>query len=188
MALTLAADPGPLARLREVTADPHAMSIIVQRITDADAPETLRDIAKSWRVPLGQLSLWITEDAARAEQYASALKLAGEMAALDVVKISDIATPEDVQVRKLQIDARKWYSAKLSRERFGESTEIKHTGNVSLLAVLAGIPKGATEIDVTPVQASDAGGRVLGGITIGPAQEAPEKISEKSVDFGEVAI
>jgi len=142
-------DPGPMARLEDVIARPDTLSIIVQRITDADAPETLKQIARAWKVPHGKLAEWITADRERAERYANALKVAGEAAAHDVIPIADGATPEDVAVRKLQIDARKWYAGKLSRERFGESTEVKHTGSVSLVTILSSMPRGEV-IDVTP--------------------------------------
>ena len=141
-------DPGPIARLQALVTQPDTMSIIVQRVTDADDPETLREIAKSWKVPLGRLAEWITEDKDRAEQYANALKIAGEMAALDVLQIADDATPEDVAVRKLRIEARKWYAAKLAREKFGEMNEVRHTGSVSLITVLSSLR--GREIDVAP--------------------------------------
>ncbi len=141
-------DPGPMARFEDVIEKPDTLSIIVQRITDADKPETLKEIARAWQVPHGKLAEWITEDRERAEKYANALKVAGEAAAHDVVRIADGASVEDVAVRKLQIDARKWYAGKVSRERFGESQEVRHTGSVSLVAILSSMPR--VERDVTP--------------------------------------
>lgn len=144
-----ALDPGPLARFEAVKADPNTMSVIVQRVTDADRPETLKDIARSWKVPLGKLSEWITEDRGRTEQYAAALKVAGETAALEILRIADDAKPEDVAVAKLKVEARKWYAGRLARDRFGESQEVRHSGSVSLVAILSSMPKGQV-IDVTP--------------------------------------
>lgn len=160
-----------LARLADVIADPNTMGVIVQRITDADSPETLRDIARSWEVPLGRLAEWITEDRERAEQYANALRISGEMAALDVVRIADSATAEDVAARKLQIDARKWYASKLAREKFGEMNEVRVSGSVSLLTVLASLPRGR-ELDVTLE-------RVTSALPAPVVQETLEKIPEK---------
>lgn len=142
-------DPGPMARLREVKDDPTTMSVIVQRITDADSPETLKDIARAWKVPAGGLAQWITEDRERSEQYANALRIAADQAALETVRIADAASPETVGVAKVKIQARQWLAGKLSRERFGEMNEVRHTGQVSLIAVLSSMPRGRG-IDVTP--------------------------------------
>ena len=139
-----------LQRFEEVIADPMTMSVIVQRITDADAPETLKEISRAWQVPLGKLAEWITQDRERTEQYANALRIAAEQCALDTVRIADSANPETVAVRKLQVDTRFRLASKLAREKFGEMNEVRHTGSVSLMAVLASMPRGR-ELDVTPI-------------------------------------
>lgn len=158
----MSADPGPLERLRAIVEKPDTMSQIVQRITDADEPQSLKAIARAWRVPHGKLAQWITEDRERTEQYAAALRIAGEMAALEVVEIADSATPESAFVDKLRIQTRQWYASRLARERFGESTEVKHTGQVSLVALLSGLPRGTPMVDVTPER---------------PALEAPDTVT-----------
>jgi hypothetical protein len=153
-----------MARLREVIAHPDTMGVIVQRITSAEHPETLRDIARAWQVPPGKLAEWITEDRVRSEQYANALRFAGEQAALETVKIADESRPEDAAKTKIQVQTRQWLAGRLARDRFGDSTEVKHTGAVSLIAVLSGIPRAAA-IDVTPTP-------VLENV---PAEKSPEK-------------
>lgn len=185
MGALLHVNPGPIARLREVTSDPNALSVIVQRITDADTPETLKDIARSLGVPLGKLSEWITEDRERTEQYANALRIASEQAALDSLRIADgipqqavdpdgkplfdsagnpvLITP-DVQRDKLRVDTRMKLASKLAREKFGEMNEVRVSGSVSLISVLSSLPRGNV-IDITP----EAG--------------APKKIPEKTADF-----
>lgn len=135
-------DEGPIARLKEAIEDPNMMSIIVQRITDADNPETLKQIAKSRGVPLGRLSEWITADRDRTEQYANALRIASEQYALETISIVDAATPEDVAVRKLQADTRFRLASKLAREKFGEMNEVRVSGSVSLISVLSSLPRG----------------------------------------------
>lgn len=144
------ADQGPLARLAECIADPATMSIIVQKITDADSPETLKDIARAWQVPLGRLAEWITEDRERSEQYANALRIASEQLALESIRIADDVIPEAgaVQKAKLQVDTRLKIASKLAREKFGEAVEHRHTGSVSLIAVLSSMPRGRV-VDVT---------------------------------------
>lgn len=184
-----------LQRLDETLADPTTMSVIVQRITDADSPETLKEIARSWKVPHGRLAQWITEDRERSEQYASALRIAAEQAALDTVRIADgepqqardvdgkplvdelgkpVLVAPDVARDKLRIQSRQWLANKLAREKFGEMNEVRHTGSVSLVAVLSSLPRGR-EIDVTPSQATSA----LPAPADVQSQTSLEKISAK---------
>lgn len=189
MSAIIHADPGPLARLRDVIADPSTMGVIVQRVTDADQPETLKEIARSWKVPLGKLAEWITEDRERAEQYAGALRIASEQAALDSIRIADSAPQQavdpagkplfdeagkpilivpDVQRDKLRVETRKWLAGKLARDKFGEAIEHKHTGSVSLIAVLSSLPRGRvieqpvteTSVPKLPQKAQDLGGEI----------------------------
>lgn len=180
----LQVDQGPLARLREATADPSTMSVIVQRITDADEPETLKEIARAWKVPLGRLAEWITEDRERSEQYANALRIAAEQHALDALKIAEgtprqaldpagkplfdeagkpiVITP-DVARDKLRVDTRLKLASKLAREKFGEMNEVRVSGSVSLISVLSSLPRGNV-IDVEEV----------------PVEKIPQKIQEKT--------
>ena len=153
-----------LERLRDVVADPNTMSVIVQRITDADEPETLKDIARSWKVPLGKLAEWLTEDRDRAEQYANALRIAAEQHALETIAIVDAATPDDVAVAKLRADTRFKLASKLARDKFGEMNEVRVSGAVSLISVLSSLPRGNV-IDVTPEESAP--------------KKIPEKIAEK---------
>lgn len=144
-------DPGPLARLEAVKADPLTMSVVVQRITDADRPETLKDICRAWRVPYGKFCEWILDDRERAEKYSAALRFVAEAEAHAALAIADGVEPERdaVAKAKLQIDTRMRLASKWARDRYGESSEVRHTGQVSLVAVLSGMPRGR-EIDVTP--------------------------------------
>lgn len=171
-------DAGPLARLDEVKADPTTMGVIVQRITDADEPQTLKDIARAWRVPLGRLAEWITEDRERSEQYANALRIASEQYALESLKIADSAAPEAgaVQKAKLQVDTRFRLASKLSREKFGEAVEHKHSGSISLISVLAAMPRGRV-VDVTPATATGALPAPDAELTV---EKNPEKTSPAS--------
>ena len=165
-------DPGPLARLREVIADPMSMSIIVQRLTDG---ETLKEIAKVWQVPYGKLAEWVVEDRERSEKYNAALKIWADSLAQECVAIADeqeavtkangqVFDP-DVQRDKLRIETRLKLAGKWNRGVYGDATEVKHTGSVSLVALLSGIPR--QEIDVTPPAALPAAEV--------PAEKNPEK-------------
>lgn len=164
----------PTQRFAEVIADPSTMSVIVQRITDADNPETLKEIARAWQVPLGRLAEWITEDRERAEKYSNALRIAADQAVLDTIRIADSAKPEDVAVRKLQVNARQWLGTKLSRERFGEMNEVRHTGSVSLLTVLSSLR--GREIDVTPEGVASALPAPVAPVAETSLEKIPQKI------------
>ena len=147
MSAVIAPDPGPLARFRVVVEDPETMAILAQRLTDG---ETLRDISKSWKVPYGKLCEWITEDRQRAEQYSAALRFAAESFVHEVVVIADSVVEDKQAIAKarLRISAREWVAGKWDRSKYGDSAEVRHTGSVSLMAVLSSLPRG--EVDITP--------------------------------------
>lgn len=154
----ISVDPGPLERFRAVVEDnPATMDVIVQRLTDG---EPLKAIARSWDVPYGKLAEWITEDRERVERYSAALRIWADSLAQECVAISDeqgevvnengkVFDP-DVARDKLRIDTRLKLAGKLDRARYGDQTELKHTGSVSLVAVLSSMPRGVIEKDVTP--------------------------------------
>lgn len=139
-----------MARFREVVADEGAMEEIVRLLTDVETPTTLPGIAKAWRVPYGKLAEWITESRERTEQYGNALRFVSDSDIHETVRLADGATAQDVQVRKLQIETRFRRAAKWDRSRYGDAVEHKHSGSVSLLAVLASLPSAKAEVDVTP--------------------------------------
>lgn len=154
----LGVDPGPMARLRDVVAQENSMSIITQRLMDG---ETLKEIAKAWQVPYGKLAEWVIEDRERSERYNAALKIWADSLAQECVAIADeqaeVAKRDggtfdpDVPRDKLRIETRLKLAGKWNRERYGETTEIKHSGNVSLISVLATLPRTGEVIDV-PVE------------------------------------
>lgn len=173
-----ASDPGPLARLEAVKADPLTMSVVVQRITDADAPETLKDICRAWRVPYGKFCEWILDDRERAEKYSAALRFVAEAEAHAALAIADGVEPERdaVAKAKLQIDTRMRLASKWARDRYGESSEVRHTGQVSLVAVLSSLPRGR-QIDVTPTLEEDTA-----TLTLPPPADSENVPDEKTVE------
>lgn len=167
-------DPGPLARFREIVEDPSTMPLIVQRATDG---ETLKDIAKQWQIPYGRLAEWIIEDRTRSEQYNQALAIWADSLAQESVQIADAGGAEagEVQRDKLRIDTRLKLAGKLNRPRYGESAEIKHTGSVSLIAVLSSLPRGRV-VDSLPE--SEPAGALPAPTETGTS---PEKISQENL-------
>lgn len=150
-------DPGPLARFQDVVAQPNAMDVIVQKLVDGEQPMTLKAIAKAWGVPYTRLAAWIFDDRERAERYNAALRFAAETYVHEAVPIADEATAERdaVAKAKLQIDTRLRIATKWDRARYGDATEVKHSGTVSLVAILSSMPRGR-EVDVTPDGATGA--------------------------------
>jgi hypothetical protein len=156
-------DPGPLGRLEYVIEQADTMAIVVQRLSGG---ETLKEIAKAWEVPYGRFAQWIVEDRGRSEQYNGALKIWADSLAQECVAIADeqgevskrdgTSYDPDVPRDKLRIETRLKLAGKWDRSRYGEATEVKHTGSVSLVAILSSMPRGQV-VDVTP-----------------PALEAPE--------------
>lgn len=56
----------------------------------------------------------------RAADYARARARRAELLADEALEIADAARPEDAQVAKLRVDARKWFASKLDRTTFGD--------------------------------------------------------------------
>lgn len=130
MSVVVSGDPGPMQRLEVVVGEASTPSVVFQRLTDGD---TLREIAKSWHVPVGRFTEWYTTE--YAGLYDAALKVLAAQDAHETVEIADGATAEGVRQAKLRVDARKWRSSKWDRERYGEKTEVKHSGLMPTLVI-----------------------------------------------------
>ena len=46
----------------------------------------------------------------------------------DIINIADLATPESIQVARLQVDTRKWIASKFKPKRYGDKLSQEHTG------------------------------------------------------------
>lgn len=147
------ADPGPMARLESLKADPNAPEEIFARLTDPSAPQTLDEIAKSWRLPRGRFVDWFTAE--HAETYDRALKVLGVALGHRVLALVDGATPETVGLVKFQTDRYLRLAAHWHAERYSPKVEHKHSGAMPTLNI------------VLLTQASDPkqleGGRVIEG-------------------------
>lgn len=129
-------DPGPMARLREVMAEPETPGIVFQRLTDAEAPQTLDEIAKAWGVPRGRFVDWYTSE--HADSYDRALRVLGASLGHRVLALTDSATPETVGLLKFQTDRYLRLAAHWDAARYSPKVEHKHSGqgpvfNVTIL-------------------------------------------------------
>lgn len=72
--------------------------------------------------------LWLEQRPAFSHMYARAKEAQADFMADQIVEISDDATPEDVQVAKLRVDARKFVAMKLKPRKYGERVMAEHSG------------------------------------------------------------
>ena len=140
-------DHGPMARFEVVKADANTPTVVFQKLTDPDAPQTLREIAKAWGIPAGRFEQWFVTEHAELDE--AAYKVLARRRAEETIGIADDATAEDVRQRKLQIGARQWFAARADRQRFGEQVNHQVTTRTVLEAKFYHERRGR-EIDVTP--------------------------------------
>lgn len=124
-----APNPGPLARLAELTATPDIIETIAIRVLEG---ETLQKIAKAWEVPHGKLMLWIEADQKRSETYWAAVKHAAHLKAMEATDIADDAGPAEVPKARLQIAARQWNAERLYKERYAQRNEQTGAGGAPI--------------------------------------------------------
>jgi hypothetical protein len=92
---------------------------------------------------------WFTTE--HGELYEAALRVRADQDANDVVKIADDAVPESVQVAKLRSEARKWRAGKWDRERYGDKTDVKHTGQAPVLVIVQAEAEPVRVIEADPI-------------------------------------
>lgn len=66
---------------------------------------------------------WMAEDQRLSDKYARACELRTDRQVEEMIEIARRASPEDVQVAKLQIDTRKWVAAKMMPKKYGDKIE-----------------------------------------------------------------
>ena len=139
---------------------PTVASAICQRISNG---ESLRSICRDADMPsLSTVMTWTGVKPAFSEQYHSAVAARAEHIFEEVMEIADDSANDMVQVEegkwaanpsavnraKLQVDARKWYLSRLLPKKFGERTQVEHSGGLALTIVDQFDP--AQIVDVTP--------------------------------------
>lgn len=87
----------------------------------------------------GTIMRWLGEKPEFHEKYARACEIRGTLLFEECLKIADNAT--DPQKARLQFDARRWYLSKLVPKKYGEKTEVEHTGSITLEAMVLGSMK-----------------------------------------------
>ena len=91
--------------------------------------ESLRKICERPGMPsISMVFRWLNERTEFRDQYARAREAQTESMLEDVLMIADSATPEDVQVAKLRVDARKWAMSKLAPKKYGDKVTQEISG------------------------------------------------------------
>ena len=70
---------------------------------------------------------WLEEHESFRQQYARAREAQADGKFEQVWSIASAATPENVQVARLQVDAVRWQAGKLAPKKYGEAVQMKHT-------------------------------------------------------------
>lgn len=83
--------------------------------------ESLRKICERPGMPTRQTIFnWLDENKEFFDQYARARESQADFLLEELLEISDLATPEDVNVAKLRVDARKWFITKVAPKKYGD--------------------------------------------------------------------
>lgn len=99
---------------------------ICERIADG---ESLRAICQDADMPSAtSVMRWLAADAGLSEQYARAREIQGDGEFDKAREIAFAATPETVQVARLQYDAVKWRAGKLRPKVYGDKAVIEGPG------------------------------------------------------------
>lgn len=159
-------DPGPVARFEALKRDVDFPAVVFGKLTDADSPETLPQIAKSLKIPRGKFVEWFTT--VHRDKYDSALRVLTDEMAFAAIRIADEADPEKVAKAKLQVDTRLRTSARWDRERYGEREPAAVAVNISLVDVAREIRELEAKLGLTALP----GEKVLEAL---PAEIPPEE-------------
>lgn len=145
-------------------------SVIFSRLTEG---ESLKEIAKAWAVPAGRFTEWFTTQ--HGELYDAALKVRADQLAHKALDVA--STPQPGVTTKTKADGsvevteedmlghRKLYSetmlklaGKWDRDRYGDKTDVRHSGLVPTLTIeIVGVAQAPQErvIEHEPVKKED---------------------------------
>lgn len=88
---------------------------------------SLRSICKQGDMPaLSTVFKWLAEKPEFSDQYARAKDEQAEILADEIIQIAD--TEDDAQKARVKIDARKWVASKLKPKKYGDRTQLEHSG------------------------------------------------------------
>lgn len=120
----------------------------VQLAVIADTIEGMspKQIAEKLGVRYSLLWTWLNEDEERFTAYQAALKGYADDLAHETRSIADNPS-ENSAADKLRIETRLKLASRWDRQRYGEQTNVQVGGSVSLISLLASLPRGNEPID-----------------------------------------
>lgn len=90
---------------------------------------SLRSICEAKDMPTARtVHYWLHENAEFLQQYREAREIQADNEFDEIRDIADMATPENVSVAKLRVDARKWRASKLKPGTYGDKITQEHVG------------------------------------------------------------
>ena len=107
---------GANQRFEIVIADPLTIEVVIQRVLDG---ESLKRIARSWKIPTLRFVKWVSDDAVRLASYEGALRIRADELIHETLEIAAAADDETVACDKLRIDTHIKVAAMWDRQRYG---------------------------------------------------------------------
>lgn len=106
----------------------HGAEDVLHMICDQVANGiSLTDIGRSEGIAYTVLWKWLKGEDSRFKAYSDALMARADSEAHRLLSLADGASPDDVNVVKLQTDVRKWLAGKWDRDRYGDKQSIEVT-------------------------------------------------------------
>jgi len=96
--------------------------------------QILADKESGWLPGESTVYRWLAENDFFRERYAHAREAQADGEFDQAKAIAMSATPENVQVARLQVDTIKWRAAKLAPKKYGDKIEHAHSGGVTIIA------------------------------------------------------
>ena len=109
---------------------PFSIEVFTEVCNRIAEGRSLRSVCKDEGMPsTSGFMEWVKRDVALTEQYARAMEDRAEALFEETKEIADSATPETVNVARLQVDTRKWFLGKLDSKKYGDRSQVDHTNN-----------------------------------------------------------
>ena len=138
-----------MQRLQVVVDDPMTMEIVIQRVLDG---ESLKAIARSWKLPVTRFIKWISDDEKRLAEYEGALRIRADELVYEAVERAEGTIGPDGELSevardKLVIDTNLKVAAMWDKQKYGGE---KTTGGAGINIIInrsgAEIPEGNTVV------------------------------------------
>lgn len=126
-------DPGPMARLRDLQADPDAHEEIFRLLCDG---KTLRKIASEWKLPKAAFADWVLSEKPELLNRARAVQT--DEFITELVPLLKDVTVENASAIKTRVDGFLKLAGKWDRTRYGEHIKVERTIDLNVDAGLLG--------------------------------------------------